>query len=273
MSLVNIAIGSNIHQANVVGSPEQLERLVQAAVSGAVQQHAAEIAELSTKLGATQAALLAILRALGHDDVPAERLPEMFVSAVTQIVTMREALSPPSNAGSDLAKLRQQVLFALDAGRFDEATRLLNEIRTQERATSERRRRAADESRADWLAGLQSEAETCALLARAALAQRDVGRAFDRFEEGLGVLGPTDAEHRWSYALTAAGALYDLGSLAGLNDALTESEVRPRLAGNSALVRFADDAEAYTSDPDICGRVLQRGVRARRMQPHEIIHR
>jgi hypothetical protein len=102
MSLVNIAIGSNIRQANVVGPPEQFERLVQAAVSAAVQQYAAEIAELARKLGATQAALLAILRELGHENVPAERLPEMLGSAATQIVTMREALSRPSNEGSDI---------------------------------------------------------------------------------------------------------------------------------------------------------------------------
>jgi hypothetical protein len=222
MALVNIAvgIGSTIQQHNIVASPEQLEQLVQAAISGAVQTHAAQIAELATELRVTQAAALAMLRSLGHDNVPVERLPDMLVSATTQILAMREALSRPSNEGSEIGELRRQAVYALDAGRFEEATRLLNRIRTQEQDVSERRRRAAAESRADWLAGLQSEAETCALLARAALAQRDATTAIDRFEEGLGVLAPAEPERRWSYAGAAGNALYDLGRVAGMNDAL-----------------------------------------------------
>ena len=58
------------------------------------------------------------------------------------------------------------------------------------------------------------------MLARAALAQRDVSGAVDRFEEGLGVLAPADPERRWSCAFAAADAMYELGSSAGLNDAL-----------------------------------------------------
>jgi tetratricopeptide (TPR) repeat protein len=223
MALVNIAvgIGSTIQQNNIVTSPEQLKQLVQAAISGAVQTDAAQIAELATEqLRVTQAAALAMLRSLGHDNVPVERLPDMLVSATTQILAMREALSRPSNEGSEIGELRRRAVYALDAGRFEEATRLLNRIRTQEQDVSEQRRRAAAESRADWLAGLQSEAEACALLARAALAQRDATGAFDRFEEGLGVLAPAEPERRWSYAVVGALAIHELGRSAGLNDAL-----------------------------------------------------
>jgi hypothetical protein len=158
----------------------------------------------------------------------------MLISATAQILAMREALSRPSNEGSDIAELRRQAVSALDAGRFEEATRLLNVIRTQERDASDRRQRAADDSREDWLAGLEAEAETCALLARAALARHDGVTAFDQFEEGLRVLASADRELRRSYALAAAGALYDLGNLAGLNGALaavTSCEVPSAAAG------------------------------------------
>ena len=145
MSVFNFAlnISSTNRQSNVNGiRPEQLEQLVQAAVSGAVQTHAAQIAELATQLQVTQAAALAILRSLGHDDVPVERLPVMLISATTQILAMREALSRPSNEGRAIGELRRRAVSALDAGRFEEATRLLNVIRTQERDVSEQRRRA-----------------------------------------------------------------------------------------------------------------------------------
>jgi hypothetical protein len=51
MSVFNFAIGvaSTIRQDNIVGSPGQLEQLVRAAVSGAVQPYAAQIAELATE--------------------------------------------------------------------------------------------------------------------------------------------------------------------------------------------------------------------------------
>jgi hypothetical protein len=188
---IAVGVGSTILQNNIVGSPERLEQLVQAAVSGTVQAHAAQIAELATELRVTQAAALAMLRSLSHDDVPVDRLPEMLFSATTQILAMREALSRPSNEGGDIAELKRQAVSALDAGRFDEATELLNVIRTQERNASARRQRAADDSRADWLAGLEAEAKTCGLLALAALlAQRDVAAAFNQFEEGCGCSHP-----------------------------------------------------------------------------------
>jgi tetratricopeptide (TPR) repeat protein len=175
---------------------------------------------LATQLGATQAAVIAMLRSLGHDDVPVERLPEMLASAATQILTLRQALTRPSNDERGTADLKGQAVSALDAGEFDEATRLLNVIRARERDASERRRRAADDSRADWLAGLQSEAETCTLLARAALAQRNVAAANAQFEDGLRILAPADPERRWEYGAAAADVLYHLGNLAGLSEAL-----------------------------------------------------
>jgi tetratricopeptide (TPR) repeat protein len=143
---------------------------------------------------------------------------------------MRQALSRPGNDESDIADLKRQAVSALDAGAFDEATLLLNVIRAKEREISERRRRAAEEGRADWLTGLQSEAETCALLARVALAQRDAAVANAQFEEGLRVLAPADARTRWLYAAQGAAALYDLGARAGLNEALAAATRLNRLA-------------------------------------------
>jgi tetratricopeptide (TPR) repeat protein len=203
----------------------EVQELTKAATAGAVGPLADKIIDLTGRLGLTQGAALAVLRSLGHDDVPVERLPDMLASAATQILTMRQALNRLSNDESDIANLRQQAVSALDAGAFDEAIRLLGVIRAKERETSERRRRTAEEGRTDWLAGLQSEAETCALLARAALAQRDTAKANAQFEEGLRVLAPADAQARWSYALNAAKALHDFGDRGGRNDAFAAAIV------------------------------------------------
>jgi tetratricopeptide (TPR) repeat protein len=185
----------------------EVQELTKAAAAGAVGPLADKIVDLSQKLGVTQGAALAILHALGHENIPADRLPDMLASAATQIIAMRQSLSRPRNDASETSHLRQAAVSALDAGAFDEAARILNTIRALEREASERRRQAAEESRADWLSGLEAEAETCALLGRAALAQRDVGAARAHFEEGFQLLAPLDQEARWSYANKAAKAL------------------------------------------------------------------
>jgi tetratricopeptide (TPR) repeat protein len=131
---------------------------------------------------------------------------------------------------SELGKLRRQAIEALDDGAFEQAVGLLNEIRVQERTASEQRRRNIEKARAEWLSGLQSEADTCTLLARAALSQGDVAGAVAQFQEGLQVLGPLDAESRGSYAVTVARPLYDFGDLAGRNDALAAAIEFYRLA-------------------------------------------
>jgi hypothetical protein len=149
----------------------EVERLTQAERSGLIQQYTLQLVELGKQLGATQEAVRAMLRIIGHDDVPIERLPDALIATATQILAMRQALDRPANDDSETAALRQQAVSALDSGAFDDATRLLTDIRARERAVSEQRHRRAAEARADWLAGLQSETETCDLLARAALAQ------------------------------------------------------------------------------------------------------
>jgi hypothetical protein len=103
----------------------------------------------SQRLGVAQGAALTLLRSLGHDDVPIERLPDALAAATTQILAVRQGLSRRRNDESDTIELRRQAVSALDTGAFEEANRLLYFIRVQEREISEQRRRSADESRAD----------------------------------------------------------------------------------------------------------------------------
>jgi tetratricopeptide (TPR) repeat protein len=109
---------------------------------------------------------------------------------------------------------------ALDGGAFEQAVALLREIRVQERAASIQRRRDVEKAGIAWITGLQSEADTCALLGRAALSRADVEEAVAQFREGLELLAPADSAPRWSYLMDTALALYKFGDLAGRNDAL-----------------------------------------------------
>ncbi len=220
----NVGPGATVLQGEHLSigfTAAQVQQLVQAERAGIVQQYTSQLIELAKQLGTTQEAVRAMLHIAGHDDVPAERWSETLIAIATQYRTMRQALTRSANDGGEIAELRRRAVSALDAGAFDDATRLLNGMRARESAASEQRRRRAQEARADWIAGLQSEAETCALLGRAALGQRDVAGARARFKEGLRVLAPVDPTLRWSYASNAAAALYDFGDHAGRNDVLS----------------------------------------------------
>src|SRR5712671_2334527 len=118
----------NITGASVGLTGPEVQELTKAAAAGAAGPLADKIVDLTGRLGLTQGAALAVLRSLGHDDVPIEHLPDMLASAAAQILTMRQALSRPSKDEGEIAGLKLQAVSALDAGEFEEATRLLNVI-------------------------------------------------------------------------------------------------------------------------------------------------
>ena len=236
MSQIGVAL-NNVHAETVTVSDvtvgltaAEVQELTKAAATGAVAPLADRIVGLSQRLGVTQGAALALLRTLGHGDVPVERLPDMLVAATTQILAMRQGLSRPSSDGGGVTDLKRQAVAALDTGAFDDATRLLSAIRAREQEASERRRRAVEESRGAWRTGVQAAAGTFGVLARAALALRDLARTRVHFEECLRVLAPADPGLRWSYAFSIGKVLSSYGDLAGHNDALEVAIYFYRLA-------------------------------------------
>jgi tetratricopeptide (TPR) repeat protein len=180
------------------------------------------ILKLSGEIGLTEGAVRAVLSSLGKDQatIPRERLADALSAEMGQILAMRQGLTRPNNDAPEIAALKQRAVAELDAGHFAEADRLLEDIHAREHAIDEGRAKAVAAARADWLAALQAEADTSALLARSALRQRNGTRAVARFDDGIRTLAPMDAEARWSYALDAATALQQFGDLAGNNIAL-----------------------------------------------------
>jgi len=112
-------------------SAAQVQQLVQAEREGLVQQYTSQLSDLAKQLGATQEAVRSMLRLIGHDDIPTERLSDTLVAIATQFLAMRQALSHPTNDG-EIAEFRDQAIMALDEGAFERATRLLNDIRVSQ---------------------------------------------------------------------------------------------------------------------------------------------
>src|SRR6202158_6137731 len=101
----------------------EVEQLVKAERGGLVQQYTSQLTDLAKQLGATHEAVRSMLRQIGHDDVPVERLPDTLVAIATQFLAMRQALARPTD-DSEITEFRRQAMRALDEGAFDRAKRL-----------------------------------------------------------------------------------------------------------------------------------------------------
>ncbi len=73
-----------VTQGNVAVTYGLTPELVQAAIAGATAPLGAQLVEVSGKLGVTQQAALTLLRVLGEQNVPLERLPEKLGEITTR---------------------------------------------------------------------------------------------------------------------------------------------------------------------------------------------
>ena len=203
----------------------EVKQLIEETRAGDQTAQNAAFLKLKEESGLTELAVRAVLSSLGKDEatIPRERLPYALLNGIKQIVAMRQGLTRPSSDAPEIAELKQRAVAELDAGHFADADRLLKDIHARQHVIAEDRARAAAAARADWLAGLQEEADTSAQLARSALGQREADRAIAQFDDGIRTLAPADAKARRSYASDAATALRQFGDLAGNNDALAGS--------------------------------------------------
>jgi hypothetical protein len=75
-----VAAGRDV---NIGLSPEQVKELTEAAAHGATGPLTATIVDLSKQLGVTEDATRTLLRIVGEQDVPLERLSETWVGSPT----------------------------------------------------------------------------------------------------------------------------------------------------------------------------------------------
>ncbi len=145
--------------------PEEVQQLTKAAAAGAVGPLADKIVDLSGKLGVTQGAAVTMLRIVGQQDVPLDKLPQKLAEVAEQYKTAMArvaALDPQDPVTRDLVERAQA---AIKAGHLDEADQLLNRAEQAELAAA-------------------NQAEQLAHQAQAAADQRRLRAAADRGARG-----------------------------------------------------------------------------------------
>jgi len=184
-------------------------------------------------------------------EIEQAEIPVAFDELARRFAAMRDTLQEQRNDDPEIATLKKQANAALAVLNLDATEGLLGSIRTRRRALSanatlavlnldategllmsirtrqralpERRRRVAEKARADLIAALKDEAETCLQQADTALLRFDVTMALSFSRDGIAVLAETLPATRWRYMFQVIDSLSKFGDRAGSNEALLAS--------------------------------------------------
>jgi hypothetical protein len=122
-------------------TPEQVKELTEAAARGATGPLTSGIIDLSKRLGVTEDATKTLLRIVGQQDVPLERLSETLIRIANDYKRLRgqaAALNPDNTTARERVTLAQD---AINFGQFDRARQLLHEATVAQLAAAQAARK------------------------------------------------------------------------------------------------------------------------------------
>jgi len=108
-------------------SPEQVQELTKAVAAGALGPLADKIVDLSNKLGVTQGAAVTMLRIIGQQDVPFERLPQKLAEVAEQYRSTMDRLRALDLQDPITRDFVERAAAAIKAGHLDEADQLVSQ--------------------------------------------------------------------------------------------------------------------------------------------------
>ena len=205
---------------------EQVQDLIKAARAG----DADKIASLSSMLDVTQGAAVTMLRIIGQQDVPFEKLPQKLAEVAEQYKSAMErlaALDPQDPLTRDLVARADA---AFKAGRLDEADRLVSQAEQAEVAAARQAQEVARQAQvaADQrLLRAAADREVRGNIAMTRLNYLDAAR---HFQEAVDLVPAGHPGEKGGFLLAKAEALFRQGDERGDNAALADSIAAYRLA-------------------------------------------
>src|SRR4051794_29808283 len=127
-------------------TPEQVKELTEAAARGATGPLTSTIVDLSKRLGVTEDATKTLLRIVGEQDVPLERLSETLNRVATDYKRLQEqaaALNPDNATARDLIT---QAKAAIDVGQFERARDLLHQAKQAQLAAAQQAQKLLEQA-------------------------------------------------------------------------------------------------------------------------------
>src|SRR5262249_40781598 len=204
-------------------TPEQVKELTEAAARGATAPLTTVIVDLSKRLGVTEDATKTLLRIVGEQDVPLERLSETLIRVANdykQLQAQVAALNPDNTVARELVT---EAKAKIDAGQFKLAHQLLREATRAQVAAAQEARKLREKAQAAEEAQLLAAAASTATEGGVAMTERHYSEAADLFKQAVALVPKGYPDKTSDYLKRQADALYRQGDERGDNDALRSS--------------------------------------------------
>src|SRR3954470_1895075 len=124
-----VAVGHDVINSPITFGlkPEEVQKLTEAAARGAAGPLTSTIVDLSKRLGVTEDATKTLLRIVGEQDVPLERLSETLLRVANDYKRL-QAQAAALNSDNPIARdLVTQAKTAIGLGQFEQAHQLLRQ--------------------------------------------------------------------------------------------------------------------------------------------------
>src|SRR5215472_8908961 len=215
-----VAVGKNIIDSQInIGIPaEKLPSIIEAATKDwrlLNEQQKKTINDLQKTLGVNEDALRSFLQAIGERAVPVEQLGQKLLEIAGRYRELLAQVRPSPDDGPNAAEIKNAAARALEAGQFDRADELLDQLQKLQDAALEQRQ-------------LQ-RASTSAQRGQLAMARLQYRNAARHFADAGRHVPPEHSEVRVGYLDQEAGALYREGDERGDNGALAAAIERYRV--------------------------------------------
>jgi len=206
-----VAVGGNIIDSQInIGIPaEKLPSIIEAATKDwrlLNEQQKQTINDLQKTLGVNENALKSFLQAIGERAVPVEQLGQKLREIAGRYRELLAQVRPSADDGPNAAEIKNAAARALEAGQFDRADELLDQLQKLQDAALEQRQ--------------LERASTSAQRGQLAMARLQYRNAARYFADAGSHVPPEHSEVRLGYLDQEAGALYREGDERGDNGAL-----------------------------------------------------
>jgi tetratricopeptide (TPR) repeat protein len=202
-------------------TPEQVQELTKAATAGAVGPLADKIVDLSSRLGVTEGAAVSMLRIIGQQDVPPEKLPQKLAEVAAQYKSAMERLASLDPQDPVTRDLVARADAAFKAGRLDEADQLVSQAEQAEITAAHQAQQLAQQAQAAADQRLLRAAHDRGVRGDIAMTGLHYLDATGHFREAAKLVPAGHPDEKGRFLTAEAGALQRQGDERGDNASLT----------------------------------------------------